>query len=337
MSPLLQPIKERVGIDVATFRAEIARTYEPCVMRGLVADWPAVEAARGSTQDLLAYVQRFDRGRPAPTFVGPAAINGRYFYAESGGGLNFEQRPSPVAGTLMLLTNLASQDAPPSVYSGSVLIPEHLPGFEADNRLDILAPDVRPRLWIGNRSQIAAHFDASDNVACVVAGRRRFTLFPPDQVHNLYVGPFDQTVAGQPVSMVSLEEPDFDRYPRFRQALAAGLTAELGPGDAIFIPALWWHAVRALDPVNALVNYWWSDTPDSEAAFEALVHGLLTVSGQAPAWREGWRALFEHYVFRRDGDPAEHLPPERKGVLGPLGPQLRARIKGFLQHRFARA
>lgn len=332
----MQPIKERSGVDAATFRQEISRTYEPCVLRGLVGDWPAVEAARASPQALLDYVRRFDCGRPAATFIAPPAIEGRYFYADGGTGLNFEQRPSPVSKTLQLLTQLAVQEAaPPSMYSGSIVIPEHLPGFETANRLDLMAADVAPRLWIGNRSQVAAHFDASDNLACVVAGRRRFTLFPPEQVGNLYVGPLDQTVAGQPISMVALEDPDFDRYPKFREALAAGLTAELGPGDAIFIPALWWHAVHALDRVNALVNYWWSETPDAEAGFAALLHGMLAVSGQPPAWREGWRAMFDHYVFRRDGDPAEHLAPERKGVLGPLTAGVRRRLKGYLQKALA--
>ncbi|WP_204333426.1 cupin-like domain-containing protein, partial [Proteus mirabilis] len=84
-----------------------------------------------------------------------------------------------------------------------------------------------------NRTSISTHFDASDNIACVAAGRRRFTLFPPDQTANLYIGPLDHNVAGQPLSMVDMATPDFARFPRFREALAAARTAELEPGDAI--------------------------------------------------------------------------------------------------------
>src|SRR6185295_10671014 len=98
-----------------------------------------------------------------------------------------------------------------------------------------------------NRTRIAAHHDLPDNLACVVAGRRRFTLFPPEQLNNLYVGPLDFTPAGQPISRVDIDTPDLETYPRFAEALNAARRAELGPGDAVYIPALWWHDVLSLE------------------------------------------------------------------------------------------
>lgn len=74
----------------------------------------------------------------------------------------------------------------------------------------------------------------------IATGRRRFTLFPPQQRVNLYVGlyvgPFDKTVAGVPVSMAPIENPDFDRFPRLREALDHAQVAELEPGDGLYIP-----------------------------------------------------------------------------------------------------
>ena len=58
--------------------------------------------------------------------------------------------------------------------------------------------------------------------------------------------------------MVDFANPDFEKYPRFREAIAAGQMAELEPGDAVFIPAMWWHHVEGLSAFNTLVNYWWS-------------------------------------------------------------------------------
>jgi hypothetical protein len=137
--------------------------------------------------------------------------------------------------------------------------------------------------------------------------------------------------------MVSVHSPDFERYPKFREALDAAIVAELEPGDAIYVPTLWWHHVDALTPFNILVNYWWDDAPaDAGSPFEALAHGILTIGALPEARREEWRILFDHYVFRKNGDPAAHLAPEHRGILGTSTPQLRARMKQFLMNALSR-
>jgi hypothetical protein len=165
----------------------------------------------------------------------------------------------------------------------------------------------------------------------VVAGRRRFTLFPPDQLSNLYAGPFDFTLSGPPVSMVDLRNPDLDRYPRFAQALEQAQVAELGPGDALYIPYFWWHHVESLESFNVLVNYWWNPARTlGGSPFDVLLHGILTLRDLPPAQREAWRIVFDHYVFQRSGDPMAHLPPEHRGMLGPMTPERAREIKAIL-------
>jgi hypothetical protein len=78
--------------------------------------------------------------------------------------------------------------APPALYAGAISIPAQMPGFARENGIDLLNPAIEPKIWLGNRVTVATHFDMSYNVACVVAGRRRFTLIPPDQLENMYVG-----------------------------------------------------------------------------------------------------------------------------------------------------
>ncbi len=51
--------------------------------------------------------------------------------------------------------------------------------------------------------------------------------------------------------------PGDPRYPRFEPVRARAPSVELAPGDALYLPKLWWHAVEATDPFNVLVNYWW--------------------------------------------------------------------------------
>src|SRR3546814_12307007 len=63
------------------------------------------------------------------------------------------------------------------------------------------------------------------------------------------------------ISLVDFAAPDLARFPRFAEALRHAQVAELGPGDAVFIPSMWWHHMEALDAFNVLVNYWWRPSP----------------------------------------------------------------------------
>lgn len=333
----LPPLPELDRLDPAAFREKVVPAYEPVVIRGLVRDWPAVQAS-ATAAGACAYLGRFDRGRPAEAFIAPPETGGRYFYRDDMRGFNFDRRTGPFGDILRTIAGLPDDGTAPAIYIGSIPTAEVLPGFDLENGIDLLPPPLAdPRIWIGNRSEVSAHFDLSDNLACVVAGRRRFTLFPPDQVANLYVGPLDHTMAGQPASMAPLKQPDFERFPRFREALAAARTAELEPGDAIYIPTLWWHHVEALSPFNILVNHWWEDAPSRAGdAFEAMVHGIMAVRPLPPERRRAWRAMFDHYVLRTEGEPIEHLPPEQRGILAPPTPQLRERIRQFLLRSLSR-
>jgi hypothetical protein len=324
-------VREWHGVDLETFRKEIQPLHEPAVLKGLVADWPAVRAA-SSAQGSRDYLARMDRGAPVTAFVAPPEVGGRFFYGNEPNGFNFRSGETRLALLLAELVAAEQAATPLSLYMGSTPTPKILPGFERENPMPLLrGRNVEPRIWIGSRSRVAAHYDESENVACVVRGRRRFTLFPTDQVANLYVGPIDQTPAGQPISMVDFHAPDFEKYPRFRQALENARVADLEPGDAIYVPTLWWHHVEAPGPFNILVNYWWNETQlDGGSPLHCLGHGILTLSHLPEEQREAWRALFDHFVFRRNGDPAAHIPPARRGILAPSTPQLRRMIRKFL-------
>lgn len=323
---------DRPAVDAATFAGEIANGYVPVVLRGQVRDWAAVRAGRGGDRAMATYLARFGGGQPLDVMIGPPEIGGRFFYNDDLSGFNFHKQKvalGQLLGQLVRYSEAAAADAH-ALYANAATAPEHLPGWDEDNRLDLPTGDAPARLWIGNATRVATHYDESSNVACVVHGRRRFTLFPPDQIANLYVGPLDQTMAGPPSSMVDPERPDLARYPRFAEALRHAQVAELEPGDAIFMPALWWHHVAALDPLNVLVNYWWADAA-APSPFGALVHGLLAVRDLPPAQRAAWRGWFDHYIFADDAqDAAAHLPEPARGILSPASPARTERLRGFL-------
>jgi hypothetical protein len=221
----------------------------------------------------------------------------------------------------------------------SASICECVPGFAKENVLRVVDASVAPRIWFGNAVVTPAHFDESHNVACVVAGRRRFTLFPPEQIANLYIGPLGFAPTGTPISLVDFRQPDFARFPLFRQALENAWVADLEPGDAIFIPALWWHHVESLDKVNALVNYWWREAIEpagkANSALNSLLLAILDLRHLPPAQREAWRDIFDHYVFTAGEGAASHIPKARRGVLGELTPELAQQVRAFLKNQLS--
>lgn len=329
---------QAIAVDGAdALRAALAGRATPCVMRGLVADWPLVQAARRSRDEAMDYLATFDTGAPLQAQIAPPEAGGRFFYDDGLTGFNFRPERAPLSAVLDTLRRVAEVPQPPSVYVGSTTLATYFPGFEAAHPMPGVPADALASVWLGNRSRIAAHHDVPDNLACVAAGRRRFTLFPPEQVGNLYIGPLDFTPAGQAISLVDFHAPDFARLPRFAEALQAAQVVELEPGDALYIPSLWWHHVEGLEPFNVLVNYWWRDVPAYlEAPMNALVMGLLALRELPPHQREAWQALFRHYIFEAGEHTTAHIPEHARRMLGPLDPARAAELREKLRQRLKR-
>jgi hypothetical protein len=333
--PEPRPIREAGPVDPARFAGAIRPAREPVILRGLAADWPGVAAARRGDRAMAEYLLSFGPTRPVRGIVLPAEAGGRFFYDAELRGLNFTSHEDRLSAFLGELLHIAEEPQPKGVAVQSEKIPELLPGFAEANPMP-LVPGVVPRIWIGNRIRVAPHYDLMENVGVCLAGRRRFTVFPPEQLANMYPGPFELTPAGTPVSMVDPAAPDLERYPRYAEAWTHAQRATLEPGDAIYLPYGWWHGVDALEPLSILVNYWWNEAPEgSGGGYDALLHAIYAYRHLPAGERAVWRRMFEHYVFG-DEDPAAHLPPHAKGILGPPSAQLFAQMRAILRAIFAR-
>ncbi|MBI3230236.1 MAG: cupin-like domain-containing protein [Burkholderiales bacterium] len=309
--------------SLATFQNDIQPLQQPAILRGLVAHWPAVRLASQGPEAICAYLMRLDNGNGVDAILLAPQEKGRVFYNDEMTGFNFARKSMPISSVIEALVRYSHFAQYPAIAVQSAKIHDCLPGFLREHPHPLLGSDIAPRIWIGNQIVTPAHFDESLNIACVVAGRRRFTLFPPEQVKNLYIGPLDFAPTPTPISMASLVEPDFTRYPRLREALDYAQVAELEPGDALYIPTLWWHHVESLDFFNVLVNYWWQDKAEAmagteqttETAFQSLVHCVQHMQNLSPLEKRGWQAMFAHYLFNSECDPAAHIPPDKRGVL----------------------
>ena len=331
MPPISKRVREVAGVDPGALPDAVLHSVEPIVLRGLVADWPITRAGLESTQAAVAYLRRFDREASVVAMVGPPEIGGRFSYNEDLSGFNFHHERPKLNAVLDAMLRHLDDAEPPTVYVGSTTIDTCLPGLRAENDVGLGEREPLVSVWLGNRTRIAAHQDVPDNLACVVAGHRRVTLFPPEQLANLYIGPLDFTPAGQAISLVDFAEPDFARFPKFADALQHAQVAELGTGDAIFIPSLWWHHIEALDSFNVLINYWWRQSPDyMDSPMNALMLAIMSVRDLPPEQRAAWQDVFRHYVFEADDATAGHIPENARRVLSPLDAaaarELRARL-----------
>jgi hypothetical protein len=319
------------------FFDEIVAPCRPVVLRGLVADWPAVGAGRRSPGAFGAYLARFATDTPVEAFFGAPEIAGKYYYGSQPDGFNFERRRMRFVDAVAAVLEVDAAARRASAYVGSVPTELCLPGFAAENLTAQLGAAVGPRIWLGTASNVSCHYDTLDNLACVAAGARRFTLYPPELIGSLYVGPIDNTMAGQPVSLAASSAPAEGSFPLFEAVRDQALVVELEPGDALYLPKLWWHQVEATAPFNALINYWWdASSLGPDAPYASLLLAMIAIAERPAGERAAWKAFFDHYVFRTAGHPLAHLPEEKHGLLGSLKSgnygRIRARVMQMLRN-----
>lgn len=337
MIKISKKIKELNDVRVDEVLEHTAEVNEPIVFRGLVSDWPLVQKSRVSSQEADSYLRSAYDGSPVTAFVTDKKVDGRIFYTEGLSETNFRQIKTDLGWVLDQIREHEGDPASPVVYMGSMALAYCLPGIRDANSLPLPGLDATVRIWIGNRSRVAAHYDVPENIACVCAGTRRFTLFPPEQLENLYVGPIDFTPAGQSISLVDFDEPDFDKYPKFAEAIEHARASELEPGDAIYIPSMWWHHVEGLENLNILINHWWRTCPNYLGApQDALLHAILSIRDLPPEQREAWRGIFDHYVFHADETSLAHIPADRRGVLGELDENAARKLRAALRNNLNR-
>ena len=325
-------IPEYSGVSAQQFFEEIAPAQKPIVIRGFAKNWPLVASAKQTPNDFVAYLNKFYTGKKTKMVVAPPSANKRFYYNDDMTDVNYLSGEERVDLFLGRILELIDRDVYPAVSMQNTVTSDIFPGLVNENR-STLFPEIEPRLWIGNEGIVSAHYDGSDNVACVVAGRRRFILFPPEQTCHLYPGSLNFTPAGAPTSLVDINTPDFDRYPLYKKAQAEAYSVELGPGDAIFIPMLWWHHVESLEKVNALMNYWWngSSSPNSvsPSPIDSLNLALLAMRDLSPKQREAWRYMFDHYLFHQEIDPRSYIPDHQHHILGDLSDEYVRTIKDY--------
>ena len=324
-SSSLSSVREITGVSLESIDfAGLIQEGSPVILKGVFSNQALVLAGKKSASAARQHLKQYHSGHDIVTFVAPAEAKGRFFYNDGMSGFNFKSDETPLSVFFEKLEREEGAKNPEACYAGSTDLPTFFPNMIEGDDLSLpgevfKASKPITSIWIGNRTTAATHYDMSNNVAACMVGRRRFTLFPPDQIENLYPGPIFPTPAGQVVSMVDLNAPDFKRYPKFKHALAKAQIAELEPGDLLVYPAMWWHQVEALDSFNILINYWWNEAkPHMDSPMNLVLYGMLTLRDRPMAEKEAWKHVFNYYVFGDGTLPAEHLPQHIQGPLAEM-------------------
>ncbi len=115
-------------------------------------------------------------------------------------------------------------------------------------------------LWMGNspdRMVTVLHHDFNDNLYVVAEGEKHFTIFPPEEAPNLYPRGHIQKIertgrilyepgeARPHLASVNLMDPDWNRFPHFRKAMANRTDFIVRTGEMLFLPAGWFHQVSS--------------------------------------------------------------------------------------------
>ncbi|MCP3138684.1 cupin-like domain-containing protein [Pyxidicoccus xibeiensis] len=163
---------------------------------------------------------------------------------------------------------------------------------------------VRSKFWIGSDGQVFnLHYDDFVNYICMFEGTKRVTMFPPEQLPNMYHAAFDVMCGYAPTTHVQLLKADLGRFPKFRTALEHACVAVLEPGDALLIPPFWWHHVESFTPLHVMVNNFIMTIPFSVSLefWKSLSEGIRTLARATPAERQQERERFHRAVIENAG------------------------------------
>jgi hypothetical protein len=236
------PIERIKAPPAEIFRKHYVARPRPVILTGAIDDWPArtlwsPEHFRAAYGDRKLWV--------IPTREGRAAFHPK-------GGVPYESmRLADYLDGLL--------ETPPRFYM-VFRVEEQLPELLQDIRLPVYCRDARwqrSRFWFAPPDVGGAlHRDLPENLYAQVSGRKKWMLFDRKETRRMYSHPLRSGVPNY--SRADAEKPDYEQFPRLREARMH--VAVLEPGELLYIPSLWWHQARSIH-TSISINLWWAEGP----------------------------------------------------------------------------
>jgi len=234
LAPEISAVPKVDALDSASFRS-LAKAGTPFIVRGAVSQWPLAALTPQTLQERFAALPV--RARVAD-------------YAEKAFTPQRQQQEMSLAEYFELIAQNTA-GLPP--YLGNQVLPQLT---ELCQWPDYFQTWATPKIWLGPAGTVTPlHCDYDDNLFAQVWGEKRFMLYPPHHAEFLYLREANPVLLGSPFDP---EAPDYEAFPLARKARLVECT--VGAGEMLYLPAGWFHQVRALE-LSLSVNRWTRDQP----------------------------------------------------------------------------
>ncbi len=173
---------------------ELFEANEPVILRGLVSDWDLVKAGKMSPDRAMEALQSKSSGSLLVYLLRTLKQMLGFFIMSNALVSIIKARQLELSEVFSQIRDSKDDPERSYYYMNSLTLDQCFPGLREHNDLvfdhEVFANNQPiSKVWVGTESIAAAHYDVPSNLACCVLGARRFTLFPPEQIHNLYPGP----------------------------------------------------------------------------------------------------------------------------------------------------
>jgi len=218
--PGISAVPRMAALDAAAFRARAAEGL-PFIITGLVPRWPLAALTPQTLRERFGEL-------PVRARVGD--------YINTAFAPDRAMQDMSLQAYLDLVAD-STQDLPP--YVGNLELRElnrlcHWPAY-----FKKMGP---PRFWLGPAGTVTPlHCDYDDNIFAQIWGAKRIFLSPPHHDEFLYPREANAILFGSPFDP---EAPDYEKFPLARQA--AMIECTMQAGELLYVPAGWYHQVRAL-------------------------------------------------------------------------------------------
>jgi hypothetical protein len=246
------------GISAEEFESRFLQPQKPCIVSNLKR-WPAYQLwdrgylRRAYGDTVVRASQSVNHRHPDLSHVPTPPPTIRLKFADYvdlvWSGAAAARHLFVIGDNIPIYKENGSPGGPESPLRGDVKVPE----LVDRNRLHFVG------FWLSAQgTESCLHHDANGchNLNVQVRGKKRVVMCSPDRCELLY--PYPRTGLNEnfgQFSRVNPFEPDLARYPLY--ADAGQWTGMLETGDALFIPAYWYHAFRHEGEANINVNFWW--------------------------------------------------------------------------------